>query len=209
MSHNTRESPLRGVNSLCRASMYLIGRPPPRPCACVCPAPSRPPGNDVLKEPFITKTADALGCTPAQVVLRWLVQQVPTPSSSITHTAQGRHPRHRTKPPISSHRPFTCASFSVAVAVAVQGIAVVPNSLCAEHIVDNVDLETIQLADLRVQALYEMSDIRQVRLGQLPTDKVRPSPAIDERTNGPERASGLEMVHHAARSACRWWLVAC
>lgn len=55
-----------------------------------------------------------------------------------------------------------------------QGIAVVPNSLSAEHILDNVDLETIQLADLRVQALYEMSDIRQLRLGQLPTDKVRP-----------------------------------
>lgn len=87
----------------------------PNPSACACPAPSRPPGNDVLKEPFITKTADALGCTPAQVVLRWLVQQVRTRSSAsnalqCTHSAQGRDPMPRTNSPISVDRPPLRAS---------------------------------------------------------------------------------------------------
>jgi hypothetical protein len=82
------------------------------------------------------------------------------------------------------------------VGVAVQGIAVVPNSLSAEHILDNVDLETIQLADLRVQALYEMSDIRQLRLGQLPTDKVRPF------TRGPRDQRGAQGWLLEARVGC-------
>ena len=39
------------------------------------PALSRPPGSNPLKEPLIEMSAEALECSPAQIVLRWAVQQ--------------------------------------------------------------------------------------------------------------------------------------
>lgn len=60
-----------------------LGLHPPAahpPCYLVPAAPSRPPGSDLLKEPFVIKTASTLGVSPAQVVLRWAVQQVRGPS---------------------------------------------------------------------------------------------------------------------------------
>lgn len=48
----------------------------------------------------------------------------------------------------------------------------VPNSLSWQHVMDNADLEALHLADLRVDALLEMSEIRQVRFGDAPADAV-------------------------------------
>ncbi|KAM3573906.1 hypothetical protein VYU27_004105 [Nannochloropsis oceanica] len=39
------------------------------------PALSRPPGSNPLREPLVEMSATALECSPAQVVLRWAVQQ--------------------------------------------------------------------------------------------------------------------------------------
>lgn len=79
------------------------------------PALSRPPGQNPLKEPLIEMSSTALECSPAQIALRWAVQQ---------------------------------------------GVAVIPNSLCRTHILENSDLHSFTLAPFRIEVLHEMAAVR-------------------------------------------------
>lgn len=61
-----------GIRCPSQSSLYAHFAPPHTHAQ---PAKSRPPGTCILREPLVELSGEALEATPAQVVLRWSVQQ--------------------------------------------------------------------------------------------------------------------------------------